>query len=97
MYIYLFWKTLPTHLVQHCDYKCVFPSQKQLINEHLPTMLVETMEKHVLPTIAKCATTTTSFNLWMYKFGYDTSLMTNGSLAMLLLHFFKLEIHHVLF
>jgi hypothetical protein len=59
-------------------------------------MLVEMMEKYVTPTIAKCAKTTTSFNLWMSKFGCDTSLMTNGSLAMLFLHFIMLEIHHVL-
>lgn len=59
-------------------------------------MLVKIMEKMSYLTIAKCAKTITSFNLWMSKFGCDTSLMTNGSLEMLLLHFFKLEIHHVL-
>jgi hypothetical protein len=37
------------HLVMHCDCKlCVFPSRKQLVNEHLPTMFTKTMERYVL-------------------------------------------------
>ncbi len=54
-------------LVLHCDFKCVFPSQKQLMNEHLLAMPTKMMERYVLLAIAKCATTTTSFDIWMSK------------------------------
>ncbi len=31
-------------LMMHCDYKYVFPSCKQLVNEHLPTISGKAME-----------------------------------------------------
>jgi hypothetical protein len=41
-------------------------------------MFVKVMEKYVLPTIAKCATTIASFNLWMSRFGcHNFALVIN--------------------
>jgi hypothetical protein len=58
--------------ILHCDYKCVFLSQKYLVNEHLPTMLTRMMERYVVLTIAKHATTIASFDLRMSKSRCDT-------------------------
>ncbi len=55
-------------LMMHCDCKCVFPSCKQIMNEHLPTILGKVMEMYVLLAITKCAIITCSFDLWMSKF-----------------------------
>jgi hypothetical protein len=56
------------YLMMHCDCKCVFPSCKQLVNEHLPTILGKAMEMYVLLAIAKCSIITYSFDLWMSRF-----------------------------
>lgn len=57
--------------MMHCDCKCVFPSQKPLMNDHLPIMFTKTLQKCVLLTMTKCATTIFFFNLWMSRFGLD--------------------------
>jgi hypothetical protein len=45
-------------LMMHCDCKCVFPSRKQLMSDHLPITFTKTLQKCVLPTLTKCARTT---------------------------------------
>jgi hypothetical protein len=38
-------------------------------------MLAKVMKMHVLLAIAQCATTTTTFDLWMSKIGFDTFVL----------------------
>ncbi len=38
----------------------------------IPSLVAKTMEKHVFLTLGGCAIVTTSFYLWMFRFGHDT-------------------------
>ena len=54
------------------DPKVVCPSRKQLVREHIPTMLAKTMDRYVLPLINSCQTASITSNLWMSRIGWDT-------------------------
>jgi hypothetical protein len=49
-----------------------FPSQKQLVLEHLLILLQKIMVTYVFLATTQCATMTTTYDLWMLKLGYDT-------------------------
>jgi hypothetical protein len=49
----------------------VFPNQKQMVQHHVPSLVVKTMEQYVVPILKSCVTIT--FDLWMSKlFKHDT-------------------------
>jgi hypothetical protein len=56
---------------EQCD-RLRIPSHKQLVQEHIVTMVVKTMEPYVLPSIAQCVIATTTFDLSMSKIGFNT-------------------------
>ncbi len=59
------------HLIIHqCDI-FRFPSSKQLVQQHIPNTLAKMMKMHVLLTIAHYIVTTTTFDLWMSKIGFN--------------------------
>jgi hypothetical protein len=62
-------------LVLMCDSKMAFPSRRQLVKEHIPTMFMKTMEQYVLPLIGKCTTVSVTFELWMSRGTQDTFCM----------------------
>jgi hypothetical protein len=49
----------------------VFPNMKQMVQHAIPKLVVKTMEKIVMPTLESYLTTS-SFDLWMSRFGHDT-------------------------
>jgi hypothetical protein len=56
----------------HQNPQVQFPNQKQMVQHAIPSLVAKTMDKCVLPTLDSCVTATTSFNLWMSRFGHDT-------------------------
>ena len=59
-------------LMMRRDPKVVCPSRKQLVREHIPAMLAKTMDRYVLPLISSCQTASITFDLWMFRTGWDT-------------------------
>ncbi len=59
-------------LVIHQNPQIVFLNHKQMVQHAIPLLVVKTMEQYVIPTLDSCVTITTSFDLWMSKFGHDT-------------------------
>ncbi len=51
--------------------KINFPSRRQFSQKMLLGLVEKKNELYVLPTLAKCHSTTTSFDLWMSKRAYD--------------------------
>jgi hypothetical protein len=49
----------------------VFPSKKQSSNELLPRLVEKIKQLYVLPTLIKCHSATTSFDLWISKAEHD--------------------------
>jgi hypothetical protein len=50
----------------------VFLNYKQLVQHAIPSLVVKTMEQYVILTLDSCVITTTSFDLWMSRYGHDT-------------------------
>jgi hypothetical protein len=59
------------HLILHLCPKLNFPSRRQFSQDILSRLVEKTNELYVLPTLADCHSTTTSFDLWMSKGAYD--------------------------
>nr|XP_024402695.1 uncharacterized protein LOC112295398 isoform X2 [Physcomitrium patens] len=49
-----------------------FPDGRQLVDEVVPRMVSQTMEKHVLPALRGCVSATVTFDLWMVRRGVNT-------------------------
>jgi len=43
-----------------------------MVQQAIVSLVAKTMDKYVLPTLDYYVTTTTSFKLWMSRFGHDT-------------------------
>jgi hypothetical protein len=43
-----------------------------MVKHAIPSLVAKTMEQYVMTTLDSCVTTTTSFDLWMSRFGHDT-------------------------
>jgi hypothetical protein len=64
-------------LILHLCPKLYFPSRRQFSQEILLRLVEKINLQYVLPTFANCFSTTTSFDLWMFKGTYDVfALMT---------------------
>jgi hypothetical protein len=57
------------------DPKIYLCYSKHLVKDHIPNLLVETMVTYVLPTLGNCATSTITFNLWMFRTSFDTFVL----------------------
>ncbi len=58
-------------LVMYQNPQIVFLNHKQMVQHAIPLLVAKTMEQYVIPTLDSCVTTT-SFDLWMSKFGHVT-------------------------
>jgi hypothetical protein len=50
----------------------VFFNRQQFTTEIIPMMVSKTMERYVLPTLAKTTMVSTTFDLWMSQRGFGT-------------------------
>jgi hypothetical protein len=58
-------------MVLRQNLQIVFPNWKQVVQHAILELVAKTMEKFVMPSLESCITTT-SFDLWMSRFGHDT-------------------------
>jgi len=54
------------------DPKVKFPTCSQFVSKHLFDMVAKTMDKYIQPLLAKCESTSITFNLLMSRIGYNT-------------------------
>jgi len=59
------------HLILCLCPKLYFPSRRKFSQEILLKLVEKTSLQYVLLTFANCFSTTTSFDLWMFKGTYD--------------------------
>jgi hypothetical protein len=62
-------------MVLHQSLCMVFPKWKQVMEQIIPSLVAKTQEKHVFFTLGGCVIVTTSFYLWMSRFGHDTFVL----------------------
>jgi len=62
-------------LIMSRDPKIKFPTHKQLMKDHIPSLFAKTMEYYVLFALMKCTTTSVTFDLWMNKTRFDTFVL----------------------
>jgi hypothetical protein len=62
-------------LVMHQNPQVRFLNQKQMIQHVIPSLVAKIMDKYVLPTLDSCVMATTSFDLWMSKFGHNIFIL----------------------
>ncbi len=66
-----------------------------MVQHAISSLVAKTMKQYVIPTLDSCVTTITSFDLWMFRFGHDTSIFvinfinSCGCIAMWQLDFSK--------
>jgi hypothetical protein len=65
MRLYLNTKSI-SFLIGHVG-KMSFFFCKTIVWEHIHAILAKTMKMYVLPTLGGCATTTITFDLWMFR------------------------------
>jgi hypothetical protein len=51
------------HLVMKQNGKVHFPTWKQLVKDHIPHVLIKTMDHYVFPILAQCDSTIVTFDL----------------------------------
>jgi hypothetical protein len=65
--------TPSTHHVE--DLKIKFPTHKQLVKDHIPSLFAKTTKYYVLLALTRCITTSVTFDLWMNKTRFDTFVL----------------------
>lgn len=57
-------------IMKFCPY-VIFPSKKHFGEEMFLDLVEETKQLFVLPILTNCGSTTTSFDIWIYKEAHD--------------------------